>query len=109
VPRERSDRPFVEELPRLLSEREMSLRALSREVGVTDAHLSRVLRRVGYKTPSPDLARRVAVALDLPQDYFPEYREGFVIERIKADPVERDRLYERLRKGRPQRARGKRR
>jgi hypothetical protein len=45
-----------------------------------------VLRRVSYKTPSPDLARRVAVALDLPPDYFPEYREGFVIGKTCTQP-----------------------
>ena len=95
-----TDRPFVDELPRLLAEREMSLRALAREVGVTDAHLSRVLRRVEYKTPSADLARRVAVALGLPPDYFPEFREGFVIDWIRSDRALRDELYDRLRKRR---------
>jgi hypothetical protein len=50
--------PFVEEVPRLLRERGLSIRALAREVGVTDGHLSRVLRRVNYKTPGPELARR---------------------------------------------------
>lgn len=91
-----TERSFTEEVPRLLDEREMSIRALAREVGVTDAHLSRVLRRVAYKTASADLARRVALALDLPPDYFPEYREGVVIERIKKDSGLRDRLYVQL-------------
>jgi len=76
----------------------MSLRGLARKVGVTDSHLSRVLRRVRYQTPSADLARRVAVALDLPPDYFPEYREGFVIDQVKKRPRTRDRLYEELRR-----------
>lgn len=92
---------FVEELPRLLAQREMSLRALARQVGVTDAHLSRVLRRVGYKTPSGELAGRVAEALGLPIDYFPEYREAFVIDQIKRDSRLRDQLYDRLRTQRP--------
>jgi transcriptional regulator with XRE-family HTH domain len=74
----------------------MSVRALARETGVTSAHLSRVLRRVNYKTPSPELARKVAVALGLPSDYFPEFREGSVIEKIKGDPNLRDRLYDEL-------------
>jgi transcriptional regulator with XRE-family HTH domain len=87
----------VIELPRLLDERHLSIRALAREAGVTDAHLSRVLRRANYKTPSGDLARRVAVALGLPEDYFPEYREAFVIERVRGDAELRDRLYGRLR------------
>jgi transcriptional regulator with XRE-family HTH domain len=95
----RTERSFVEELPSLLHEREMSLRALAREVGVTDAHLSRLLRGVGYRTrPSSELARRVALALELPADYFPEYRETVVIELIKRDPKLREELYERLKR-----------
>jgi transcriptional regulator with XRE-family HTH domain len=89
--------PFVDELPRLLRERSMSLRALARAVGVSDAHLSRILRRVSYKTVSPELARRVAVTLGLAEGYFVEDREGYVIDRIKADPALRDRLYSELR------------
>jgi transcriptional regulator with XRE-family HTH domain len=84
---------FSDQVPRLLHERGLSIRALARAAGVTDAHLSRVLRRVNYKTASTDLARRVALALDLPVDYFPEFREGVVIDRVKHDPKLRDRLY----------------
>ncbi|MGZ4391986.1 MAG: helix-turn-helix domain-containing protein [Gaiellaceae bacterium] len=102
---ERTDRAFVDEVPRLLREREMSLRALARLANVSDAHLSRVLRGVGYKTPSGDLTRRVARALDLPADYFPEYREGVVCDRIRRDPHLRDRLYEEFAQ-KPRRARG---
>jgi transcriptional regulator with XRE-family HTH domain len=92
----RTNRRFIEELPVLLRERQMSLRALAREVGVTDAHLSRVLRQVGHKTPSADLARRVAVALGLRPDYFPEFREGVVVERVRKDAKLRDRLYDEM-------------
>lgn len=98
MPRQRTNAPFVEEVPRLLRQRGLSIRALAREVGVTDAHLSRVLRRVSYKTPSGDLARRVALALDLPGDYFPEFREWLVVERIKSDAKLRDRLYRQLKR-----------
>jgi hypothetical protein len=59
------------------------------------AILSRVLRRVNYKTPGPELARRVAIALDLPR-LFPEYRKGFVRERIRTDAVLCDELYARV-------------
>jgi len=96
VDRALTDRPFVEEVPRLLRERGLSIRALAREVGVTDGHLSRVMRRVNYKTAGPELARRVATALGLPADYFPEYRKGFVLERLRTDAVLCDELYARL-------------
>jgi len=93
----RTERSFIEELPALLNERRLSLRALAREVGVTDAHLSRLLRGVGYRTkPSANLAHRVALALELPPDYFREYREALVIEQVKNDPRLREELYDRL-------------
>jgi transcriptional regulator with XRE-family HTH domain len=94
--------PFSDELPRLLAERDMSTRELARRVGVSHSHISRVVRRRDDKTPSPDLVRRISVELDLPEDYFPEYRESVVIEHLKADPKLRDELYKRLGQERPQ-------
>ncbi|MBA2359788.1 MAG: hypothetical protein H0V79_02430 [Actinobacteria bacterium] len=78
----------------------MSIRALARAVGVTDAHLSRVLRRAAYKSASPDLARRVALTLGLPNGYFVEDRLGFVIDHIREHPRVRDELYDRLKRTR---------
>jgi transcriptional regulator with XRE-family HTH domain len=97
-PPERSNVGFRDELPRLLAERGMSLRALEREVGVTSGHLSRVLRGVDYKTASGDLTRRVAEVLCLQPDYFPEAREAFIVEAIRRNPAVRDRLYDQLRR-----------
>ncbi len=82
----------------------MSLRSLARDAEVNPAHLSRVLRGRESKATSTDLARRVAEALDLPADYFPEYREGLLIERVKTDPALRDRLYRRHAAGDKKRA-----
>lgn len=97
----RSQRPFSEEVPRLLEKREMSLRQLAREVGVAHSHLSRLLRGVGYRTkPSMELARRVALAFGLPEDYFPEYREASITEAVRSRPGLRDELYDRLARGR---------
>jgi transcriptional regulator with XRE-family HTH domain len=93
---DQTDTPFIEELPRLLREREMSLRTLASTVDISDSHLSRVLRRADYKTPSPDLTRRVALALGLPPDYFPEFREAYVVEQVGSDPKLRNDLYARL-------------
>lgn len=94
--------PFIEEVPLLLVEREMSIRALAREVGISDAHLSRVLAQ--RKPVGGDLARRVALALGLAPDYFPEFRKSVVVERLKDDAGLRDEIYERV-KGPKRRAR----
>jgi transcriptional regulator with XRE-family HTH domain len=99
--RRRSQRLFSEEVPRLLAERGMSQQALADLVGVSQSHLSRVLRQVDYKTPSRELLRKVALAFELPEDYFPEYREMVVLEAIRADPELRDRLYRRVRASAP--------
>src|SRR3954468_11158853 len=96
----RTNRTFVVEVPLLLRERGWSIRELARRADVTDAHLSRVLRQVNYKTPSAELARRVAIALELPEDYFPEFREAFVVDRIKRDSRLREDLYRKLRRRR---------
>jgi transcriptional regulator with XRE-family HTH domain len=92
----RTNTPFPDEVPRLLAVNGMSLRRLSGVVGVSPAHLSKVIRRVGYKTPSTALCVRVSRALGLPEDYFAEVRESIVRERLRADPDLRDRLYDQM-------------
>lgn len=99
----RTQRPFVEELPALLAERNLSLRAVSQMSDVSHSFLSRVLRERDYKRVSPELARRIAKALGLPNDFFVEAREGFIIERIKGDPKVREELYGMLKKKRQKR------
>jgi transcriptional regulator with XRE-family HTH domain len=94
---DRTQRSFVEELPELLRERQLSVRQLARDTGVTSSHLSRLLRGVGYRTkPSKELAQRIAVALELEPDYFLEYREAVVLEAVRAQPRLREELYDRL-------------
>ena len=92
----RTNRPFVEELPDLLAARKLSQRRLAQLIDLNPSHLSRVLRAVDYKSPSADLVGRVALALGLPEDYFPEYRVARVAEAVAADPKLRDELYDRL-------------
>src|SRR5438128_647588 len=84
---------FRASVPRLLRERRMSLRALARRADLDVAHLSRAIRGVGGKRPNGHLARRVAVALDLPPHYFPEARELAVVELVAANPSLRDQLF----------------
>jgi transcriptional regulator with XRE-family HTH domain len=91
-----TNRPFSEELPRLLTERGLSVRSLARQIDINSSHLSRVIRRKDYKTPSSDLMRRISEALGLPDDYFPEYRELVVIDRVKRDAALRDEIYAHL-------------
>lgn len=80
----------------MLEKRGYSLRRLAREAGIDPSHLSRVLRQSSYKTPSGELTGKVAEALGLPKDYFPEYRQAVVLERVQADAELRDRLYSEL-------------
>jgi transcriptional regulator with XRE-family HTH domain len=92
VPANVTNRPFPDELPRLLEEKGMTLRALAREVGGIDhAYLSRMLSR---KTAvNVRHAERIAVHLGLPRDYFPEAREAKVIEEVKRNSRLRDEIY----------------
>jgi hypothetical protein len=55
-----------------------------------------VLNRADGKVPSPDLSQRVAAALDLPDDYFPEYRVAAISEAVRRDGQLRDRLYDQI-------------
>jgi transcriptional regulator with XRE-family HTH domain len=92
----RATRPFVEELPDLLAQRSLSLRALGRMAGVGESHLSRVLRGDRGLRATGLLATRVAQALSLPDDYFPEARVDFIVAHIIRDPALRDRIYDRI-------------
>jgi hypothetical protein len=85
-----SNRPFPDELPRLLKKREITLRALAREVGS---------RMVSREAPvNVRHAERIAQHLGLQVDYFPEVREARVIEAVRKHPRLRDSIYfERLR------------
>jgi transcriptional regulator with XRE-family HTH domain len=91
-------RRFTDELPELLRARGLSQRELARRIGIQPSHLSRLLRAKDYKRPSVSLIAAVASALDLPPERWPEWREGYVIERIVTDPACRDQLFRRLRK-----------
>jgi transcriptional regulator with XRE-family HTH domain len=94
--KKRTDRPFNEELPDLLKERGLSVRALARMVGVGDDHLSRVLRGARAKRATGVLTRRVATALGLPDDYFPEARLAFIVDHLGDDPALLNRIYAQL-------------
>lgn len=82
----------------------MSITALAKRAGFSPSHLSRLLRHADYKTtPSLRLARDVARSLDLPDDYFAEYRSAYVTEQVYNSPRVRDELYDMLRQRRKRR------
>jgi hypothetical protein len=78
----------------ILGERGITVTALSRRTGVHKSHLSRGLRHAEAKVIGGDLAGRIALELGLPVDYWPEYREAVVVERVQSDATWRDRLYD---------------
>jgi transcriptional regulator with XRE-family HTH domain len=88
---DRTQTPFGEALPGLLLERGLSLRELSRRLGMDATYLSRVRR--GQKRLPVDLPKRVAVALGLPEGYFPETREAAILDAVRRDPELRERIY----------------
>jgi transcriptional regulator with XRE-family HTH domain len=88
---EHSAQPVHLELVSLLQARNLSLREAARRADVDVAHLSRIT--AGEKVASPELAARLAEALELPRDYFPEYRQGWLEQTLRRDPELRDRLY----------------
>lgn len=92
----RTNLAFIEALPELLREREVSVRGLARMVGVGDDHLSRVMRGARDKKPTVDLIMRVSAALELPEDFFPEARAAVVVKLLADDPLARDRIYDQL-------------
>ena len=76
----RSEAPFVEEVPILMREKDVSLNQLAAMVGVNYSHLWRVIGRKDNKKVTGDLAERVAVAFELPSDWFPKpARHGCLI------------------------------
>ena len=86
-------RPFADELPLLLDERQLSLRSLATRLGLDHSFLSRAIRGADGKVLTPELMRRIATELSIPPDYFAEVREELVVAQIRSDGALRDRLY----------------
>lgn len=98
-----TDASVRDALPPLLASHGMTLRALARDAGLSHSHLSRVLAGKNGKVVSGNAAARIAMALGLPQDYFPEYRVAAILEAVSDDAALRDRLYGALGKVTPAR------
>lgn len=85
--------PFAKELPLLLDERQISLRALATRLELDHSFLSRAVRGADGKVLTLELVHRIAAELSIPPDYFVEVREALVIEKIRSDGALRDRLH----------------
>lgn len=92
--------PMKDVLPNLLRARGLSMRAFAPQVGISQSFLSRAMNNSHGKTISGSHAARIATALDLPEDYFREYRAAYVREHLLDDPVALDRAYRELRRPR---------
>ena len=90
----RSSIPFADQLPTLMRERNLTTNRLAGMVGVSQAHLWRVLR--GQKTVGGDLAARTAQALGLSEDSFIETRRARLFDLLSSDAELCDRLYDEL-------------
>jgi transcriptional regulator with XRE-family HTH domain len=96
VAQRRSRERLVDQLPALMQARALSINRLAQLVGVSQSHLSRAVRRADRKSVSGELAERIAIAMELPADWFPETRREWVLQRVRSDPVLCDRLYDEL-------------
>lgn len=82
---ERATAPFGVAVSVIMRARHIGVRRLARDAGVSPGYLSRVLRGVEGKRPSPALIRRVAEVLDLPAAFFLEQRRERIVVRIEQD------------------------
>ena len=88
-----TNKSVADALPELLASQDLSLRALASAAGVSQSHLSRALRKGSGRFISGELAERLAIALGLPADYFPETRTWRVHTAIDDDPNLRESVY----------------
>lgn len=72
------------------------MRGLAVRVGINQSHLSRALRGANSKRVSGELAGQIAIALGLPRDYFPEYREAVAVEAVRGNEELRENVYRRV-------------
>ena len=91
-----SQDPFRESVRDLMLDRGWSQRDLAIAVRVDPAHVCRLLKRGTHLRVTPELAARVAEALEVEPDYFVEYREWRVLEAVRRSPSLRERLFARI-------------
>lgn len=86
---------FGVELQRLLAERGVSFRELSRRTGFSAPALHQYAN--GHRTPRTETIELIALALEEPPAVFVEWRRRQVLERVAGDDRLVDALWSRLR------------
>lgn len=94
----RADGPIGEVLPALLHERGLSYRSLGARLGKDPTFLSRAVRGARGKRVNAALAAEIAHALELPEDFFREYRVARIVELLRSHPELIDTIYDELRR-----------
>jgi transcriptional regulator with XRE-family HTH domain len=97
MPRRRrfSEEPFGPTIQRLMSERNVTYRALADQTGLSAGYLNHLVHG-NRPVPSDDVIAALAKALGVQPEHFREVRIRRIAERLEAMPELIDRLYKRL-------------
>ena len=97
MPRKRrySDEAFGPTIQRLMTETNVTYRALADKTGLSAGYLNHLVHG-NRPVPSNDVVRTLAEALGVEPEHFREYRLRVITERLEAMPELIDRLYRRL-------------
>ncbi len=86
--------PFGRAVAAAMRERQIGVRQLARQAGISPGHLSRVLREVDGKRATPELIERVREALKFPEAFFVESRRHRIVALLETDPELTDEIEE---------------
>src|ERR1700704_6769105 len=90
-----SDDPFGETLERLMTESNVTSRALADKTKLSAGYLNHLVHG-NRPVPSNDVVETLAGALGVEADHFREYRVRVITEKLEAMPELIARLYKRL-------------
>jgi len=94
-----SEDPFGETLERLMTESDVTYRALASKTKLSAGYLNHLVHG-NRPVPSNEIVQALASALDVEPEHFREYRLRVITERLEEMPALIDRLYKRLGEGR---------
>ena len=90
-----SEEPFGPTIQRLMSERNVTYRALADQTGLSAGYLNHLVHG-NRPVPSDKVVRQLAKALAVEPEHFREYRLRVITRKLEAMPDMIDRLYKRL-------------